>query len=235
MSDEHQRWSDDVAAYLLGALDPAAASELERHLEGCDRCREEIRRLDLAVQTLPDSIEVLEPPRRLRNQLLAEVRADARAARAAEHEEKPSLGIGDRLRSLRLGPFGWRPVAALTTLLLALAVVAGYEVGDPGSGDGSLHHGRQGGVSATVATEGERGTLRLSNLRNLPPDRVLEAWVQREGKVEPVQALFVPDRNGHAATTIPDMNGVELVMVTAEPPGGSRHPTSEVIVSVPVQ
>ena len=32
-----------------------------------------------------------------------------------------------------------------------------------------------------------------------------------------MQALFVPDREGRAATTIADMDGVEVVMVTTEP------------------
>jgi hypothetical protein len=52
--------------------------------------------------------------------------------------------------------------------------------------------------------------------------------------VEPVEALFVPDREGQASTEVPDMDGVELVMVTTEPTGGSKSPTSSPIVSVPI-
>ena len=55
---------------------------------------------------------------------------------------------------------------------------------------------------------------------------MLEAWVQRDGEVEPVQALFVPDREGRASTELADMDGVEVVMVTTEPKGGSETPTS---------
>ena len=46
----HERWSEDVAAYMLGALEPAEAAELERHAEGCERCRPEIRWLTPAVR-----------------------------------------------------------------------------------------------------------------------------------------------------------------------------------------
>ncbi len=46
---DHERWSEDVAAYMLGALEPAEAAGLERHLEGCERCQAEIRWLTPAV------------------------------------------------------------------------------------------------------------------------------------------------------------------------------------------
>ena len=54
---EHERWSDDVAAYLLGALEPGEAAELERHLAGCERCRAELRWLRPAVELLPETVE----------------------------------------------------------------------------------------------------------------------------------------------------------------------------------
>ena len=63
---------------------------------------------------------------------------------------------------------------------------------------------------------------------------MLEAWVQREGEVEPVRALFVPDREGNASTMIADMTDVEVVMVTSEPSGGSEAPTSSPIATVPI-
>jgi len=64
---------------------------------------------------------------------------------------------------------------------------------------------------------------------------VLEAWVQREGEVEAVPALFVPNDEGNASTVIEDMDGVEVVMVTHEPKGGSETPTSDPIVAMKVQ
>ena len=40
---DHERWRDELAAYLLGALEPGEAAELERHLAGCAECRAELR------------------------------------------------------------------------------------------------------------------------------------------------------------------------------------------------
>ena len=66
-----------------------------------------------------------------------------------------------------------------------------------------------------------------TNVNQLPSDKVLEAWVQRDGDVEPVEALFVPDREAPPRRPIDDMDGVEAVMVTAEPAAAaSRRPVA---------
>ena len=66
----------------------------------------------------------------------------------------------------------------------------------------------------------------------MPGGKVLEAWVQRDGEVERSGGLFVPDRAGRATAMIPDMHGVEAVMVTSEPEGGSAQPTSSPMVTI---
>jgi anti-sigma-K factor RskA len=234
MSAEHERWSEDISAYVLGALEPGEAAELERHLEKCESCRAELRWLAPAVGALPESVASVEPPRRLRARLLAEVRADARGANAGANEER--RGPSAWLRPLRFGRMGWWPAAGLAALVLAVAAVVGYEVGKPGPdhGGGVTYSARQGRVAATVVRAGQGGALLLSNVKQLPADRVLEAWVLRQGAVEAVPSLFVPDRAGRASTTISDLDGVEIVMVTKEPRGGSERPSGRPIVSVPI-
>jgi anti-sigma-K factor RskA len=220
--NDHTRWSDDLAAYMLGALKPGEATELERHLEGCERCREEMRWLEPAVHSLPESVARREPPKQLRQTLMAEVRADAAA-------EKPT-----RSRSRR-----WvlKPAVGFAVVALLVAGVVGYEVGKDGSdgGEAASTIVRQvDGMTVKMVQEGESGTLQLSGVPEVPQDKVLEAWVEREGKVESVPALFVPDRHGQAETRIADMTGVETVMVTEEPQGGSDAPTGEPLMSMSV-
>ena len=222
-ASDHTRWKEDLAAYVLGALDGDEAAELERHLEGCERCQEEMRWLEPAVQVLPESVERQEPPRALRAALMAEVHDDVRAAGA-----RPAAG---RRR-------GWllKPAMGFAVVALLVAGVVGYEVGNDGSGDGgaSTLERQVGGINVKMVQEGNSGTLQLSGVHQLPQDKVLEAWVEREGEVEAVPALFVPDRNGQAETRIADMNGVEVVMVTEEPQGGSETPTGEPIMQMAV-
>lgn len=198
---DHKRWSEDLAAYMLGALEPAEAAELERHLEGCERCREEMRWLEPAIHSLPESVERQEPSRQLRQSLMAEVRADARPA------ERPA-----RVRSRR-----WllKPAVGFAVVALLVAGVVGYEVGRDGgdAGGGASTVVREiNGMTVKMIQEGEGGRLELAGVPQPPEDKVFEAWVERDGEVEAVPALIVPDRHGHAETTIADMEGVETVM-----------------------
>jgi anti-sigma-K factor RskA len=220
---DHNRWSEDLAAYMLGALTPEETAGFERHLEGCERCQGEMRWFEPAVNALPESVERAEPPPRLRAALMAEVRADAKP------ERRPA-----KQRSR-----GWfsKPAIAFAVLVLAVALGAGYEIGKGGSGDSgspTVLSTSENGIEVKMVQEGDGGTLHLANVHQLPPDKVLEAWVRREGTVEAVPALLVPDRKGQAETRIADMSGVDTVMVTEEPQGGSETPTGKPIVTMSV-
>jgi len=222
MSAGHDGWKDEVAAYVLGTLSPGEEADIERHLAGCEECRRELRWLRPAVDRLAEDVEIVEPAPDLRERVLGEVRADVKRARP---QKAPRSSL---FRS-------WRPVAALAAVALIAAAVAGYAIRDGESGGPqttTVVAGKPPGVTATMVASGDTGTLKLANVGEMPADRVLEAWVQRDGKVEPVRALFVPDRSGRASTTIADTRGVEVVMVTAEPRGGSESPTSPAMVTL---
>lgn len=223
---DHESRRDELAAYLLGALEPGGAAELERHVAGCEECREALEWLRPAAQVLPEAVEQVEPPRELRARLLAEIGAGAERTPARQ-------GRGPTIAWLR-GP-SLRPVVAAAVVLVAVAGIAGYAIRTDGSGAGdetTVAAGRAPGVTAKMVRLGETGTLRLANVRKLPPGKVLEAWVRRGNKVEPADTLFVPNRDGTATAVIDRMGGVNTVMVTAEPRGGSDHPTSPPIVAV---
>jgi hypothetical protein len=206
-----------------------------------------------AVQAIPEGIERLEPAQELRTRLMSEVRADASARDGGRDADRAGVrgdsrqvrpGLVERasawLRELGSGPMGRRPVAGVAVAALIVAAVAGFAIGggigggDDRGGTSTLVTGEAAGVTAKMIDEGDGGTLHLANVRELPEERVLEAWVQRDGKVEPVEALFVPNREGRASTELPDMSGVEVVMVTTEPTGGSQSPTSSPLVTIEV-
>jgi anti-sigma-K factor RskA len=232
-SGDHERWSDELAAYLLGALPARDAEECERHLKECGLCQAQARWLTPAVEQLPQNVPPVAPPPGLRERVMAEVRDEepARSGQASSASPGPSwierIGASFRRRPL---------VGVAAAVLLIAAALVGVEAGTGGGGDGSttIVAGHPPGVTAKVVRRGDSATLKLANVRPLHRKRVLEAWVQREGQVEPVKALFVPDHEGRAQTTIGDMSGVEVVMVTTEPQGGSRSPTSSPIVSVAI-
>jgi anti-sigma-K factor RskA len=229
---DHNRWSEDLGAYLLGALNPREAADFERHLEGCERCRQELRWLEPAVDTLPETVERTEPPPQLRAALMAEVRRDLREDAPAETwaPARPAADAPWRRWLLR-------PAVGFAVVALLVAGVVGYGVGKDGGSDkgrASTLVRQIDGMTVKMIQEGDGGTLELVGVPQLPEGKVLEAWVEREGKVEAVPALFVPDRHGRAETRIADMSGVKTLMVTEEPRGGSETPTGEPIMEMAV-
>jgi anti-sigma-K factor RskA len=222
---EHEERRDELAAYLLGALDPGEAAELEQHLAGCEECCTELEWLRPAARVLPETVERVAPAPELRARIMAEVESDAEPRRSGVRS-----GSARRLPVLR-------PLAGLAVLALLAAGIVGYAISD-GNGGGeaptTVAAGQAPGVTAKMVRVGDTGTLRLANVKQLPADKVLQAWVRRGKKIESAKTLFVPNRDGTATAVIDDMKGVNAVMVTTEPRGGSNYPTSEPIVAVSV-
>ncbi len=234
IDDKNQDWFDQLAAYAIGALEPGEAADVEAHLAGCERCRAHLRWLEPAVRALPESVERRQPSPAVRDRVMAEVRDDAKRAAAERGERRPAW-----LRWFGSGPYGWKPAIALAAIALVAVAFVGYEVGSNGGESAApVVVGAQeeaSGIKVSMVSEGDGGTLKLEDVRPLPDDRVLEAWVRRDGEVEAVPALFVPDHEGNASTVIADMDGVEVVMVTHEPKGGSETPTSDPIVAMELE
>src|SRR6478736_8385391 len=88
----HERHRDEIAAFLLGALEPGEAAELERHLAGCEECRTELEWLRPAVQLLPESVERVEAPPQLRGRLMEQVRSEADGAPAPHRARRWGIG-----------------------------------------------------------------------------------------------------------------------------------------------
>lgn len=238
---DHDRRLEEVAAFALGSLDADRIADVKEHLQGCKRCQEELRWLSPAVRALPAVVEPRTPPPGLKQRLMEEVRADAAAAakRAREEQRRERAashgGFGEWLRGLHLGGLTYKPLAGIAAVVLIVAAVAGYAVGTGGGGIHTTESEQPNGIVAKVVTEGNRAEVRLANVKQLPEGKVLEAWVQRGNAVEPVPALFAPDHAGNASTTIEDTHNVSLVMVTREPAGGTKVPTTEPIVKVPLE
>jgi anti-sigma-K factor RskA len=232
---DHARYEDDLAAYLLDALPGDEALEVERHIEGCARCRERARWLRASVEMLPTAVEQLEPPPQLRERLMETVRAEA----AGHASQEPARG---RDRSTRArDPRGWlgrlfalpRPAMALGALLLAIgAGVLGYAAGTGDEG-GKTTTVRADvappGARVTLERDGDRGVLRVSGLPQ-HKNRIYEVWLARGKQVSPA-GLFQVDRTGQgAAAIVHGLSDSDRVMVSLEPPGGSAQPTSDPLV-----
>lgn len=244
-ANDHDNRLEEAVAFALGALDPGQIDDFKDHLQGCKRCQEELRWLAPAVRALPEAVESQESPPALKERLMAEVHADVeveeRRARAEARRERAESGIGfiGWMRGLHIGGLTWKPLAGMAVVILVIAGGIGYGVGTDNSGSGGSHTTEiepgANGIEASVVTEGGHAEVRLANVKQLPKGKVLEAWVQRGNAVEPVPALFAPDHAGNASTTIENIKDVSKVMVTKEPSGGTKVPTEEPFIEVPLE
>ena len=122
---EHRRLAARRRWEALGALDADEATTMERHLEGCERCQEEARWLEPALQTLPETClrlsqlslneEQMQCMRHLQDDVMMHLRPKAASTlEESDAEEELSgwlagLGVKDGWKLARLlVAAGWR-------------------------------------------------------------------------------------------------------------------------------
>jgi anti-sigma-K factor RskA len=234
---DHDRWGDASGAYVLGAMGPEEADAFARHLEVCPACREEVAELVGVVRALPAAAPPVTPPAAVGERVMAEVRREA----ALLGEAARPAGQPPPRRTGRLAAIAgrWRmPSLALATLVAG--VVAGLAVA--GAFGGAT---RTVPVTAAGAATGAPGrlvlgddgaTLHLAGLKPPAGGRVYEVWLKPErGDPRPTRSLFLPRSDGSATVAVPaGARDVQAVLVTAEPRGGSRAPTSAPVLSAVV-
>ena len=235
---DHTRFADDVGAYLLGALEPAEQAAFEQHLAACPDCRAEVERLRVAADALPRSVDQVDPPASLKAALMDAVRSDARSAEGASAPERRAPAPRrSRWRGALLG----RPAfaAAAAAVVLAIGIAAGALVGLPGGDDQAVHTAQvdrtrmpSGTAELVVEDDGGNAVLRVRGMQPPPDGHVYEVWLEHDGRVER-SSLFTVARDGSGAAAIPEgVDGVDRVMVTREPDGGSDKPSEPPVVSV---
>lgn len=221
----HRSHHEDLYAYALGALGDAERVTLERHLDTCAACREELDGLRPVVDTLGGAVDQVTPPPSLKRSLMDAV--EPRAVRAP-----------------RLRDAGWRRwlVPALATLAVGLLIGAG--LGTLLSGDDTRtvavkpSGGRLSKASGTLTLfdDGKRGAiLRMAGVQTLAPGRTYQAWIERDGEIVPQPTGGVaPDGRVVVALT-GDLSDASAVMVTREPAGGSRTPSERPVLTARLQ
>jgi anti-sigma-K factor RskA len=236
----HERFEDELAAYMLGALEADEVAAFEAHLADCGRCQARERWLRTSLDVLPASVEQLEPPPALRERLMDAVRADADGGAGAEALERQPAARRAR------GPRGWfkgfalRPATVVAALVLVLAAgVAGYAI--RGGGGSSAERIAVRGTDAaplasgTLVRDGDRAVLQVTNLPQRR-GRVYEVWIVKKGQKRPLPStLFQVGKNGGGSAGVPyGMNGAAQVLVSSEPARGSNQPTTSPVLAANV-
>jgi anti-sigma-K factor RskA len=235
MSD-HAHWADSVGAYLLGALEPGELEHFEAHLAECGTCRRDVAELKVAADALPVSVPLVSPSPALKDRIMAVVESEAELlAAAGKRADEPAAAARPRRDRGRL--LGWlsRPAVALASVLLLLAGGGLAGVLLTGGDDTRTVVAQTQSPRADVRLEiGDDGsTLVARNMPAPPSGRIYQVWLKRPGKdPEPTSVLWSTRGDGSAEVAVPgSLEGVEAVLVTDEPPGGSETPSKPPVIT----
>jgi len=225
---------EETGAWVLSALPQDDARTFATHLEACGDCRDEVARLQAGADVLPRAVRQVVAPPVVRDRVMSIVASEASLLAAASD---PADRTAPRYARWKNWGFGLRPAvsAAAACALLALGIGAGVLAGE---GDGPLETTASvaevlPSTAATLSVEGGEASLRVDGLPAPEKGRDYQVWLKAPGEdPRPAGALFVPSSEGKATVEIPaDIEGLESVLVTNEPAGGSPAPTNDPIIA----
>ncbi len=236
----HAEMDDLYDLYALGVLEPELAAEIETHLdEQCTYCLEHVRDASNVVAALANVAEPVEPPRRLRERVLA------------------SVAPPKRSRNWSIAVFA---LAAACAALVVFSVWSGGEMQSMHTQLSGLQRERNELRAAVeLLTKSDTRTVEFGRSNNVPHGRVLvnrtgglvfvgsqlpalasgktfELWlIPANGAPQPA-GLFRPDAAGNSVnvSSLPVSPEAKAVAVSVEPSAGSSAPTSTPILVVPL-
>jgi len=228
----------DAGAYVLNALDPDERRSFTEHIETCGHCHHEIDDLRLVVDTLPIAVAQATPPVALKSRIMAVVNAESELLRAAGPAADRGR-VAKAPRRLRLPAIFANPLrpafaGLLACALLSLGVVGGLVLqgtGEPNTR--TLAAWAKGPAEARLTVTGENASLQLTGMKSPPRGQVYQVWLDRgDGQLHPTHTLFNVRSDGRAKVAIDEsVAGVERILVTAEPSGGSLAPSSDPVIT----
>jgi anti-sigma-K factor RskA len=247
----HAATRDLLGAFALGAVDAEEAAAVRAHLTTCAECQAEMAELWLAVDSLPDTIEPMEPPPALRDRIAAAVSEAASPApapptlsTASGPEPVPAVAPAPALSEPVRRPAlfwsratPWAAAAAVLLLLSAGLLVWNLRLREQLAATPVAETIALAPTDVAPEAGGEvtylpRDDLFLLDVRDLPPlqpDQVYEVWLI--GEDGPVPAgVFDQPTDQHAI--VADRDRYETLAITAEPgPLGTAAPTGEIVAT----
>lgn len=239
-----------TGAYAVNALVGDERAEFERHLSGCDDCRQEVRELRDAAARL-GAAEATTPPEELKSRVLAEV---AQTRQYPPHPGQASSTGRQVTRVSTRARWGTRFALAAAVVGIVLAGAMGiitlrsqqrlddmnHQMTQASAQHAAMSRVLEAPDARMVSAKdnGMNGTTVLSHqaskavflgagVDQLPPDRSYQLWFIGPGG--PVSAgLLHADPSGHTTPLVAPMPADTAQMgVTVEPAGGSPQPTTQ--------
>jgi anti-sigma-K factor RskA len=251
----HAATRDLLGAFALGAVDVEEAATVRAHLATCAECQAEMAELWLAVDSLPSTIDPMEPPPALRDRIAVAIAAEAASpaptpptpSASPAPEPMPAIApvpaVPEPIRKpasfwSRATP--WAAAAAILLLLSAGLIVWNLRLREQMATAPVME---TIALAPTDAAPGARGEvtylpeddLFILDVRDLPPlepDQVYEVWLIGAEGPEPA-GVFDQPTDQHAV--VADRSQYETLAITTEPgPLGTEAPTGEVVATAPL-
>ena len=238
-----------AGAYAMDAVAEPDRARFERHLAGCDSCRQEIRGLREATAALAAAAAV-QPPAALRNATLRAAGRTRQLPPAVIEAPAPWTGVRKRRRPrLALALAG-----ALAAVVVAVAVVAGVAASGMqhrldqaqshdhavalvlSAPDATMLSGpvSTGGTGTVVMSHRERALVfTAADLRVLPAAERYELWLIGATGSKPAGMVTAGPRGVMVVPmVVSGLAAGDSVGLTVEPAGGSPQPTSPPVLMI---
>jgi anti-sigma-K factor RskA len=237
-------WQEQAAPYALGSLSPEERRAFEAHLAGCDACRADVRAYTEVAAALAHAAPAAEPPRALRDRVLAEarrVRPIGAGTSTAPRALVPWLAAAALLLAVGGAVVTWRLTGRVHDLERSLAVRDSAHAAD--SAALLLLTGPDVNVVSLAGTNRapsariiwnhalNRFVVFAFDLPAAPAGRTYQLWAIAKGHAPLSMGTFNTDALGRArvvltvAREIADLGVVDNCGLTEEPTGGSPQPT----------
>ena len=239
--ENYDSFTENIPAYVLGALGREEASALKVHLQTCQACQAELARYQQISEGLLTALPPRAPASQVKRNLLA-------------HLNEKKAVVRPRAR----WSFGQIATGLVALFMLGTNLVAFLQIRDLRQQHTQLadqiekHHTILGMLAASteihpVSGDGFSGNLLLDREKNLaylltwnlpppPQDQIYQIWLIDPLGEEIGAGLFRPetDRPFTSAALITSRTFMEFVgiRVTIEPSGGSKVPTGQEIFNL---
>jgi anti-sigma-K factor RskA len=221
------------AAYALDALDGDELEAYERHLAGCEQCREGVASFRTTASALAHDVDLRPPPETLEHRIISAARA-----------ERPNV-VPLRQRIVL-------PAAALSAVAALAAIAIGIWAIHLSN---SLDHQKsirknqkavidilsdcaktpmQGGSGAVCVSPTEKAVLIADSLPAASPNKTYEAWIIAGKRVQPA-GLFGGGAGRKYVLLTKPVRARTQVAVTLEKRGGVSAPTTAILLHAEVK
>lgn len=246
----HEQFAEDLALYALGGLQGEERMMLEKHLEGCSACRQELQQLQGDMALLALSASGPAPPQRARQRLMQAIAREPR--RRDVPARRPWWSLAPYFAAAALAVIAvvfWKENDDLRRQLADLEQQSSQQ-------QSAIEEAKQ--VLATLTApdavritlvaapakpqpQGKaiyvrnRGSLIFlaSNLAPLPASKAYELWLIPASGAPIPAGVFKPDAHGSATVVNPPLpSGIEAktFAITVEPESGSTTPTMPIVM-----